>query len=225
MFVRYISYLRVSTSSQGKSGLGLEAQRETVSQFINSSGAELVHELVEVESGRKNDRPKLHEAIALCKAYNATLLVANLSRLARNAHFLIGLQESGVQFTACDNPQANQFTVGILALVTQQEAEVISHRTKAALAAAKARDTKLGGFRGRACTAEDIKKATMARTAKAKAKAANLKPLLDRINPDGSLSLNKVARILDQERIPTASGRGTWNAKMVSLMYKRLEAA
>ena len=224
MSVRYISYLRVSTSSQGKSGLGLEAQRETVSQYINSSGAELVHELVEVESGRKNDRPKLHEAIALCKAYNATLLVANLSRLARNAHFLIGLQESGVQFTACDNPQANQFTVGILALVAQQEAEVISQRTKAALAAAKARGTKLGGFRGRAGTAEDIKKATLARTAKAKAKAANLKPLLDRINPDGSLSLNKVARILDQERIPTASGRGTWNAKMVSLMYKRLEA-
>ena len=84
------------------------------------------------------------------KAYNATLLVANLSRLARNAHFLIGLQESGVQFTACDNPQANHFTVGILALVAQQEAEVISHRTKAALAAAKARGTKLGGFRGRA---------------------------------------------------------------------------
>ena len=84
MSVRYISYLRVSTSSQGKSGLGLEAQRETVSQYINSSGAELVHALVEVESGRKNDRPKLHEAIALCKAYNATLLVANLSRLARN---------------------------------------------------------------------------------------------------------------------------------------------
>jgi len=219
---RYISYLRVSTSSQGKSGLGLEAQRETVSQFINSSGAELVHELVEVESGRKNDRPKLHEAIALCKAYNATLLVANLSRLARNAHFLIGLQESGVQFTACDNPQANQFTVGILALVAQQEAEVISQRTKAALAAAKARGTKLGGFRGRAGTAEDIKKATLARTAKAKAKAANLKPLLDRINSDGSLSLNKIAEILNRERIPTVSGKGCWNSRLVGRVYERL---
>ena len=78
-----------------------------------------MHELVEVESGRKNDRLKLHEAIALCKAYNATLLAANLSRVARNAQFLIGLQESGFQFTACENPQANQFTVGILALVAQ----------------------------------------------------------------------------------------------------------
>ena len=105
--------------------------------------------------------------------------------------------------------------------MAQQEAEVISHRTKAA----KAKGIKLGGFRGRAGTAEDVSRARNARTASANTKAANLKPLLDRINPDGSLSLNKVARILDQERIPTACGRGTWNANMVSLMYKRLEAA
>ena len=118
---RYVSYLRVSTSSQGKSGLGLEAQRHQVEQHLHSVSGNLVSELVEVESGKRNDRPKLQEAIALAKAYNATLVIAKLDRLSRNARFLLGLKESGVKFIAADNPQANNLTIGILALIAEHE--------------------------------------------------------------------------------------------------------
>ena len=125
---RYVSYLRVSTSSQGKSGLGLEAQRHQVEQHLNSVSGNLVSELVEVESGKRNDRPKLQEAIALAKAYNATLVIAKLDRLSRNARFLLGLKESGVKFIAADNPQANNLTIGILALIAEHEREAVSDR-------------------------------------------------------------------------------------------------
>ena len=140
---RYVSYLRVSTSSQGKSGLGLEAQRHQVEQHLHSVSGNLVSELVEVESGKRNDRPKLQEAIALAKAYNATLVIAKLDRLSRNARFLLGLKESGVKFIAADNPQANNLTIGILALIAEHEREAISDRVKRALAAAKEGGTKL----------------------------------------------------------------------------------
>ena len=114
---KFVSYLRVSTDRQGKSGLGLEAQRHQVEQHLNSVGGDLVSELVEVESGKRNNRPKLHEAIALAKAYNATLIIAKLDRLSRNALFLLSLKEAGVKFVAADNPSANNLTIGILALI------------------------------------------------------------------------------------------------------------
>ena len=146
---KFISYLRVSTKKQGLSGLGLEAQRETVSTYLNGGSWDLKAELVEVESGSKNDRPKLAEALLLCRIHGATLIVAKLDRLARNAHFLMGLRDAGVDFVAADMPDANRMTVGILAVVAEAERDMASTRTKAALAAAKERGVKLGGFRGR----------------------------------------------------------------------------
>ena len=144
---RFVSYLRVSTQRQGRSGLGLEAQRKAVADYLNGGRWRLVSELIEVESGANANRPKLAEALALCRSHRATLVVAKLDRLARDAHFLLGLQKAGVDFVAADMPSANRMTVGIMALVAEEERRMISARTKAALAAAKVRGVKLGGRR------------------------------------------------------------------------------
>ena len=139
-----IGYLRVSTQQQGHSGLGLEAQREAVQSYLNGGSWTLAAEVTEVESGKRNDRPELDRALGLCRLYGATLVVAKLDRLARNVAFISKLMESGVDFVAVDFPQANRLTVHILAAVAEHEAAMISQRTRAALAAAKARGVKLG---------------------------------------------------------------------------------
>ena len=137
-----------SAPRQGRSGLGLEAQRETVRQFVASRGGRIIApEYVEVETGKRNDRPELVKALKRCRATGATLVVAKLDRLSRNAAFLMTLRDSGVQFVAADLPEANTMTVGVMAVVAQHEREAISARTKAALAAAKRRGVKLGGPR------------------------------------------------------------------------------
>src|SRR5215204_3064181 len=146
---RYISYLRVSTDRQGKSGLGIEAQRKAVEDYLNGGSWSLAAEFIEIETGtRKGERPKLQEALAACRLYSAKLVIAKLDRLARNVNFISNLMESGVDFVAVDFPQANRLTVHILAAVAEHEAAMISQRTRAALAAAKARGKKLGGGRG-----------------------------------------------------------------------------
>jgi DNA invertase Pin-like site-specific DNA recombinase len=199
-----------------------------VGRYIEGVGGDLIQEFVEVASGRKTDRTILNQAIELCQVYNATLILKSFDRLSRDAHFLLGLQKSGIRFLASDNPQANELTVGILALVAQQEAQAISSRTKAALAAAKAKGVKLGGFRGYIGRTEDLQTATEKRIEKrienANLKATRLKPILERVNPDGSLSLHRVAKALNQEEIPTMSGKGQWNAKSVQRVYQRLAA-
>jgi DNA invertase Pin-like site-specific DNA recombinase len=143
----FVAYYRVSTERQGRSGLGLEAQQKAVRDHLNGGDWKLVGEFTEVESGKRSDRPKLAEALKACRVRGATLIIAKLDRLARNVHFVSGLMESGVEFTAVDFPQANRLAVHILAAVAEHEAKMISERTKAALAAAKARGVKLGGFR------------------------------------------------------------------------------
>lgn len=219
---RFVSYLRVSTDRQGRSGLGLEAQRASVTAYLNGGSWKLVDEVVEIESGKRRDRPKLAEAIALCRAHRATLLVAKLDRLARNAAFLLSLRDAGIEFVACDMPDANRMTVGILAVVAEAEAEMISARTKAALAAAKARGRALGGFRGRAGTVEDAKRARAARTDKADRVARDIAPVLARIDPDGGLSLRQVAQQLNSEGVPTPTGRGQWTATAIARIRARL---
>ena len=142
-----IPYYRVSTVKQGASGLGIEAQREAVSRYASSNDATIVQEYTEVESGKRSDRPELLKALKASKRLKATLVVAKLDRLSRNVAFLATLMESKVQFVACDNPHANALTIHILAAVAEDEAKAISQRTKAALAAYKARGGVLGGAR------------------------------------------------------------------------------
>jgi DNA invertase Pin-like site-specific DNA recombinase len=139
---RYVAYYRVSTQKQGASGLGLEAQRAAARAFV--PGAALLAEYVEIESGKKNQRPQLLAAIAAARQAGAVLLIAKLDRLSRNAGFIFTLRDSGVEFVCCDMPDANTLTVGLFAVLAQHERETISRRTKDALAAKKARGTTLG---------------------------------------------------------------------------------
>src|SRR5881392_1771608 len=141
---KFIAYFRVSTDRQGKSGLGLDAQREAVMNYLNGGRWTLVDEFTEVESGKRNDRPELVKALAACKKQKAKLVIAKLDRLSRNLAFIATLMDSGVEFIAVDNPHANKLTVHILAAVAQHEREIISARTSAALQAAKARGKHLG---------------------------------------------------------------------------------
>lgn len=142
--MKIVSYFRVSTHKQGISGLGLEAQSATVNQYASRTGAQVVASFTEVETGKKNNRPQLAAAIAAAKMHGATLVIAKLDRLARNAAFIFALRDAGVQFIACDMPEANTLTIGIMAVMAQHEAEMISARTRAALAAKKARGARLG---------------------------------------------------------------------------------
>jgi len=141
---RFVSYYRVSTDKQGKSGLGLDAQRRAVQQYLNGGTWSLIGEFTEIESGKRNERPELAKALAACKRQKAKLVIAKLDRLSRNLAFIATLMDSGVEFIAVDNPHANKLTVHILAAVAQHEREVIAQRTKDALQAAKARGVVLG---------------------------------------------------------------------------------
>jgi DNA invertase Pin-like site-specific DNA recombinase len=141
---RFVAYYRVSTEKQGRSGLGIDAQRHAVQNYLNGGAWKLLAEFTEIESGKRSDRPKLIEAIKLARKDRATLLIAKLDRLARNVAFIANLMEAGVEFVAVDMPHANRLTVHILSAVAEHERELISQRTKAALAAAKERG---GGLR------------------------------------------------------------------------------
>jgi DNA invertase Pin-like site-specific DNA recombinase len=223
---RFVSYLRVSTSQQGESGLGLEAQRKAVADYLNGGSWTLVSEFVEVESGRNAARPKLAEALAMCRAYRAALVVANVSRLTRSVAFLSKLLESGVEIRFVDLPQiegpTGRFLLQQMAAVAELEAGMIGQRTKAALAAAKARGVKLGGWRGRMPTADDTAAASRARAAKADARAADLKPFLARIDPEGRMSLRQVAAALMAEGIQTPRGGSVWTAAQVARARARV---
>lgn len=214
---RFVSYLRVSTDKQGKSGLGLEAQRAAVAGFLNGGAWRLVGEMVEVESGKLVDRPQLNAAMSLCKLTGATLVVAKLDRLSRDAHFLLGLQKAGVDFVAVDMPNANKLTVGIMALVAQQEREAISARTTAALGAAKARGTKLGGWRGGPKV--DSAAGRAAATTKADAFAGQVAPIARQMQA-GGMGLRGIAGELTQRGIKTARG-GLWTGQAVKNLLAR----
>jgi len=216
-----ISYLRVSTARQGASGLGLEAQRAAVAAHITSGGHTLVAEYVEVESGRKADRPQLAAALAACKLHRATLVIAKLDRLSRNAHFLTGLHEAGVRFVAVDMPEANEMVVTIMAAVAQAERRMISERTKAALQAAKARGVKLGNPTRLPpkATPETRAKGSATNAEQARAFAERLRPVFTEL--DGQ-SLRAVARELERRGIATARG-GKWTAGKVISVRDRLD--
>ena len=222
----FVSYLRVSTQKQGQSGLGLDAQRKTVEDYLNGGNWTVIEEMVEIESGKNNRRPKLIEAIALCKASGATLIVAKIDRLTRDAAFLLNLKDAGIEFIAADMPEANRLTIGIMALVAEQEREAISQRTKAALAAAKARGIQLGAYRGnkfvgRVGTTADAKNASEARTVLYRRRAMDRLPMIANVDPEGVLSLRAIAKKLNEMSVPTISRKGSWSANSV----KRLKSS
>jgi DNA invertase Pin-like site-specific DNA recombinase len=218
---KFVSYLRVSTKRQGESGLGLEAQRAAVELWLNGGNWQLVEEHVEVESGKRDDnRPALARAIEACRAFNAKLVIAKLDRLSRDAHFLLGLERAGIEFIAVDMPHANRLTVGIMALVAEQEREAISQRTKAALAAAKARGVRLGNPKGTKVNGADIGRArgTVTNVANAHAFAERLAPVLAELS---GLSANAAAAELDRRGYATPRG-GKWSAQAVLNLKARL---
>lgn len=218
---KFVSYLRVSTKRQGQSGLGLEAQRQAVSTYLNGGNWTLVAEHVEVESGKHaHNRPALKAALEACAVYNATLVIAKLDRLSRDPVFLLGLRDAGIDFVAADMPNANRLTVGIMAMVAEQEREFISQRTKAALQAAKARGTKLGNPTGQPPKATKASRARGGATtaANAAAFAARLRPIFTEL---ATLSTNALAAELNRRGIATPKG-GQWHAASVARVQRRL---
>ncbi len=212
---KFVSYVRVSTAKQGRSGLGLEAQRESVRQFVAGRGGKIISpEFVEVETGKRDDRPQLEKALKRCRLTGATLVVAKLDRLSRNAAFLMTLRDSGVDFVAADLPEANTMTVGVMAVVAQHEREAISHRTKAALAAAKARGTVLGGLRaGAPDIARYQRRAVAAARQRALQAAEERREAIEALQREG-LSLNAMAGRLNADSVRTSRG-GKWTATAV----------
>ena len=218
---KFVSYLRVSTKRQGRSGLGLAAQRKAVEDFLNGGNWTVISEHVEVESGKKSDRPELAKALQACRLFGAKLVIAKLDRLSRDAHFLLGLEKAGVDFVAADMPQANRLTVGIMAMVADEERRTISARTKAALAAAKKRGTKLGGYRGTKITPAIRKAARAAVKARTTARSTDLAPIINELNLAGVTSLSGIARALTDRGVPTARGGSQWSAVQVARALKQ----
>jgi DNA invertase Pin-like site-specific DNA recombinase len=219
---KWISYLRVSTGRQGRSGLGLQAQRTSVSDFLNGGPWKLIKEFVEVESGKRADRPQLEAALAACRLHGAKLVIAKLDRLSRDAYFLLGLDKAGVDFVAADMPNANRLTVGIMAMVAEEERRMISARTKASLAAAKARGTQLGGDRGIKPTVKMRRKSAQARQQRALGRAADIAPTIAELRAGGATSLRAISAGLNARGIPTARGEGAWSAVQVARLLDRL---
>lgn len=220
---RFVAYFRVSTDQQGKSGLGLVAQRTAVANHIRQAGGELIAEFEEIESGKNNQRPALAAALAACQAHRSTLVIAKLDRLSRNTRFLLhiveGTGEGGVVF--CDLPTipagpVGKFLITQMAAVAELEAGLISQRTKAALAAAKARGVKLGNPQLRAGTPAMARIAAGAKVAQARQRAADVLPIILRAQKAGATTLQQIADAMTALGIPTPGGRGTWHPATVS---------
>lgn len=214
---KFIAYYRVSTERQGRSGLGLEAQRKSVRDYLNGSGWKLLDEFTEIETGKGHNalarRPQLKAALEACRKQKATLLIAKLDRLARNVYFVSGLMESGVEFVAADMPMANRLTVHILAAVAEHEREMISQRTKAALAAAKHRGVDLGRH-GRTVLAPRNRSQAIQR-------AKELRPLLSELEAAGITSTRAIARAMNERRIASPTGK-RWHQTTVLRLQQRL---
>jgi DNA invertase Pin-like site-specific DNA recombinase len=208
-----VPYYRVSTDRQGQSGLGLEAQRNAVKNFIHYNKLHLLREYTEVESGRNNNRPQLQEALHTCKKHKATLLIAKLDRLARNVVFISQLMESDVDFVAVDNPHANKIQLHIMAAFAEYERDQISTRTKDALQAAKRRGVKLGRYA----------KILSRKNRKASNDFANsLKPKIRLLQKEGYETIRELTEELNRRQIATYSGTGRWHINTVYWLLKRI---
>jgi DNA invertase Pin-like site-specific DNA recombinase len=200
---------------EGKGDIALSklasAQRNAVAEYLNGGNWSLVKEFVEIESGKRADRPKLAEATTHSRVYGAKLVIAKLDRLSRDTHFLLGLEKAGADFVCADMPNANRLTVGIMAMVADEERRMISKRTKDALAAAKRRATRLGGDRGVVPSKKTRALAVETLQARAEAKAADLAPIIAELQAAGKTSLRAIADGLNEQGIPTARG-GKWSS-------------
>jgi len=219
--MKFVAYYRVSTVRQGQSGLGLEAQRAAVSSYVLGKGGEVVSEFTETESGKNSDRPELARALAAAKRQGAVLLIAKLDRLARNVAFIANLLEGGVEVTAADMPEANRFMLHVMAAVAEHEGKAISERTRAALAAAKARGVKLGWAipSRRSEQRQAAQKGAAIRKEKADEFAANVLPLVKELQSEG-MSLRRIAATLNERGVQTARG-GAWAAATVRNIITR----
>jgi DNA invertase Pin-like site-specific DNA recombinase len=209
---RFIAYYRVSTDRQGRSGLGLEAQQEAVRQFLTGRPADLVAEYVEIESGSKDDRPKLQEALTACQREKATLLIAKLDRLARSVAFISALMEAKTNFLAVDMPHASRLVLHVMAAFAEHEREMIRERTKAALAAAKARGVRLG-TNGAALAARHRTEAV--------AYAEKVRAAIDSATMVGAHTTREMAEYLNAAGIPSRQG-GRWHPANVARVMRRL---
>ena len=221
---RVVAYYRVSTEAQGRSGLGLEAQRHAVRALSDGRGWQIVAEYTEVESGKRNDRPQLEAALADARRTGAKLVVAKLDRLSRNAEFTLRMRNSGVDFICADNPDVNRLTIGLLAVINEDERERIGERTRAALQAAKARGVKLGNPNGAAA----IRRAGKGNAAgveavkdNAQRYAMDLARTVEDIRANGKTSLPAIAAELNARHIQTRRG-GQWYASSVRNLLARL---
>ena len=211
--MRFITYFRVSTQQQGRSGLGLEAQQQAVSLYVQRVSAEVIGSFTDIESGKRDSRPELDRALCRCRLTGATLLIAKLDRLSRNKAFLFRMMEAKVKFLCADMPEANELTISFMALIADHEGKVISERTKAALAAAKARGVKLG--KPDNLTNSDTRKATEAKAAKAKARNAEMLTVMTELEVEhGAQSLRSMAGLLNSAGYTTTRGK-CWQASSV----------
>ena len=218
---QYVAYLRVSTDRQGKSGLGLEAQRAAIAAFLKPDDGIVPPKYVEVESGGRDDRPQLARAIARCHTTGATLLIAKLDRLARDVHFISGLMKQ-VDFVACDMPHAKPFEIHIRAALAEEERRLISERTRAALQAAKARGVKLGGDRGYRPSADDRARASAVLVRQADEHAIACYSDIQALRAEAIASQSAIARALNERGIETPRGNGEWTATSVRRLLARV---
>ena len=221
---KVVAYYRVSTEGQGRSGLGLEAQRQAVTALCGTRGWQIMADYTEVESGKRADRKQLIAALHHAKVTGGTLVIAKLDRLSRNAAFITALQDSGAKFIAADIPGANELTVHIMAAVAQAERQATANRTREALAAAKARGMKLGNPNGAAALRRaDKGNAASLEVIKgnADAFASDLAPIVERLRADGCTSLPQLARGLNAGDFATARG-GKWYPSSVRNLLKRI---
>lgn len=223
---KFVRYYRVSTGRQGKSGLGLDAQRAAVGTYLNGGDWQIVDEFTEVESGKKSDRPALDKALASARLHRASLVVSKVDLLTRSVAFLSRLLEAGVDVRFADFPQiegaTGRFLLQQMVAVAELEAGMISARTKAALAAAKKRGTRLGGNRGVKPTAKMRALSKAALQQRATARAADIGPTIKALQAAGATSLRAIPDGLNSQGIPTARGQGTWSAVQVARVLGRL---
>lgn len=213
--MKFVAYYRVSTTKQGESGLGLEAQRSAVTEYLKRTGANLLADFTDIESGAKNDRPELAKALRKCRLTGATLLIAKLDRLSRNRRFLLELADSKLDFVCVDMPEANSLTVGILACMADYERQLISERTRAALKAAKQRGVTLGNPALSLVRNTNPTKAQATWRATTSARRLEVREVcLELIQEHGDMPTRKLAEHLNSAGYKTVTGKA-WSATQV----------